>query len=161
MQSCLVHYMLPSCHQTYEGIHKWTVAFSVCVSSAASSSSSKMAAPLILWRSRRTRMPGVPVTVTPGCTCATVSNVYVLLLDDGGANCREKIELKSEVISHRRWADVCTCTAGGRTLSTSWSFCAGQMTFNRSDLVRKLNGKRMFLVKLLIRTTTIVHSHSL
>lgn len=65
------------------------------------------------------------------------------------------------VISHRRWADVCTCTAGGRTLSTSWSFCAGQMTFNRSDLVRKLNGKRMFLVKLLIQTTTIVHSHSL
>lgn len=37
-------------------------------------------------------MPGVPATVTPGCTCTTVSNVYVLSLDDGGANSREKIE---------------------------------------------------------------------
>lgn len=66
------------------------------------------------------------------------------------------------VISYWRWPDGCKCTAGGRALSTSWSICAGQMTFfNGSDLVRKLNVKRMFLVKLLLRTTIIVHSHSL
>lgn len=51
----------------------------------------KTAAPLTLRRSRGTQMPGVPAAVTPGCTCTTVSKVYVLSLDDGAADSREKI----------------------------------------------------------------------
>lgn len=83
-------------HQMYESINEWQhFSVSQCSCILILQILSFALDRLKLWRSRRVEMPTVPATVTPGCTCTTVSNVYVLSLDDGGANSAEKIELLS------------------------------------------------------------------